>query len=76
MSMNQAPKLPSHVSAADDHKVNEPSSVRRAPARRRFLQLVAGGAFVGWIGTAASQLSFPEPVLAQSTLTPDAALAN
>jgi carbonic anhydrase len=40
------------------------------------LQLAAGGAFVGWIATAASQLSFPEPVFAQSTLTPDAALAE
>ena len=59
MSMNQALKLPPQVSAADDHKVHEPSGVRRAPARRRFLQLAAGGAFVGWIGTAASQLSFP-----------------
>ena len=39
-------------------------------------ELAVGGAFVGWIGTAASQLSFPEPVLAQSTLTPDAALAE
>ncbi|HEY6387760.1 MAG TPA: carbonic anhydrase [Candidatus Acidoferrum sp.] len=74
--MNQAPKLPPRVSAADDHKVNEPSGVGGAPARRRFLQLAAGGAFAGWIGTAASQLTFPEPVLAQTTLTPDAALAE
>jgi carbonic anhydrase len=40
------------------------------------LQLAAGGAFAGWIGTAASQFSFPKPVFAQSTLTPDAALAE
>ena len=31
---------------------------------------------MGWLGTAASQLSFPDPALAQSTLTPDAALAE
>ena len=78
MSTNRAPE-PSHqgfVFDPDDHKVHGQNSVRREPARRRFLQLAAGGAFVGWIGTAASQLSFPEPVLAQSTLTPDAALAE
>lgn len=68
MSINQ-------ICAADVHNVNE-QSVRRDPARRRFLQLAAGGAFLGWIGAAASKLSFPEPVLAQSTLTPDAALAE
>jgi len=76
--MNQMPKLPRQGFGfdTDDRKVHEPSGVRRAPARRRFLQLAARGAFVGWMGTAASQLSFPEPVLAQSTLTPDAALAE
>jgi hypothetical protein len=60
--MNQMPKLPRQGFGfdSDDRKVHE-------PARRRFLQLAAGGAFVGWIGTAASQLSFLEPVLAQST---------
>jgi carbonic anhydrase len=60
-----------------DHKARPvQSDIRREPARRRFVQLAAGGAIVGWIGTTASQLSFPEPVLAQSTLTPDAALAE
>jgi carbonic anhydrase len=76
--MNQMPKLPRQDNGfdPDDRKVHEPTGVGREPARRRFLQLAAGGAFVGWIGTAASQLSFPEPVFAQSTLTPDAALAE
>jgi carbonic anhydrase len=76
--MNQMPKLPRQDNGfdPDDRKVHEPTGVRREPARRRFLQLAAGGAFVGWIGTAASQLSFPKPVFAQSTLTPDAALAE
>jgi hypothetical protein len=53
--MNQMPKLPRQGFGfdSDDRKVHEPSCVRREPARRRFLQLAAGGAFVGWIGTAA-----------------------
>jgi carbonic anhydrase len=78
ISKNDMPKLPHQGFGfdPDDRKVPEPSDVRREPARRRFLQLAAGGAFVGWIGTAASELSFPEPVFAQSTLTPDAALAE
>jgi|HubBroStandDraft_3_1064219.scaffolds.fasta_scaffold35487_4 carbonic anhydrase len=78
MSTNRAPKLVNQDFASDprDHKIHEQSGLRREPARRRFLQLAAGGAFVGWIGAAASQLGFPEPVLAQSTLTPDAALAE
>ena len=76
--MNQMPKLPRQDFGfdPDDHKVHEPSGLRSEPARRRFLQLAAGGAFVGWMGTAASQLSFPQPAFAQSTLTPDAALAE
>lgn len=76
--MNQMPKLPRQDNGfdPDDRKVHEPTGVRREPARRRFLQLAAGGAFAGWIGTAASQLCFPKPVFAQSTLTPDAALAE
>jgi carbonic anhydrase len=76
MSMNQSPEPPFHVSVADDQKVNEQNGSRHEPARRRFLQLAAGGAFVGWIGTAASHLSFPEPVFGQSTLGPDAALGE
>jgi len=76
--MNQMPKLPRQDFGfdPDDHKVHEPSGLRSEPARRRFLQLAAGGAFVGWMGTAASQLSFPQPAFAQSALTPDAALAE
>ena len=76
--MNQMPKLPRQDFGfdPDDRKVHEPSGFRSEPARRRFLQLAAGGAFVGWMGTAASQLSFPQPAFAQSTLTPDAALAE
>jgi carbonic anhydrase len=76
--MNQMPKLTRQDFGfdPDDHKVHEPSGLRSEPARRRFLQLAAGGAFVGWMGTAASQLSFPQPAFAQSALTPDAALAE
>jgi carbonic anhydrase len=74
--MNQAPKLSHQDSFANDHKVNAQNGFCSETARRRFMQLAAGGAFVGLIGTAASQLSFPEPVLAQSTFTPDSALAE
>jgi carbonic anhydrase len=76
--MNPAPKHPHQgfVFDPDEQRVRQQNSPRCQPARRRFLQLAAGGAFVGWLGTAASQLSFPEPALAQSTLAPDAALAE
>ena len=60
----------------DHPSLHHSDGLRQAPARRRFLQLAAGGALVGWLGTAASQLSFPQPAFAQSTLTPDAALAE
>jgi carbonic anhydrase len=46
------------------------------PARRRFLQLAAGSALMGWIAKAGSELSFPELAFAQSTLSPDAALSE
>ena len=46
------------------------------PGRRRFLQMVAGAAALRWAPRAAKRLSSPEPVFAQSTLTPDAALAE
>jgi carbonic anhydrase len=76
--MNQMPKLPHQGSGFDSDygKVHEPNGVRCAPARRHFLQLAAGSAFAGWMVTAASQLSFPQPAFAQSTLAPDAALAE
>lgn len=38
--------------------------------------MAAGGAWVGWTANALTKLSFPEPVFAQSTLTPDAALGR
>jgi carbonic anhydrase len=49
---------------------------QNGPARRRFLQMAAGGAVVGGIARTISKLSLSEPVFAQSTLTPDAALAQ
>jgi carbonic anhydrase len=76
MSTNRAPE-PSHqgfVFDPDDHKVHGQSSVRCERARRRFLQLATGGALLSLIARAASELSFPEPVFAQSTLSPEAAL--
>src|SRR5580658_8911727 len=77
MFMNRAPEPPHQRFVFDaDEKVHGQSSVRCEPARRRLLQLAAGGALLGLIARAGSELSFPEPVLAQSTLTPDAALAE
>jgi carbonic anhydrase len=74
--MNQSPKLPRQgfVFEPVDHKVHEQSGLRREPERRRFLQLAAGGTLMTWV--AGSEFGFPEPVLAQSTLSPDAALAE
>jgi carbonic anhydrase len=74
--MNQSPKLPRQgfVFEPDDHKVREQSGLRREPERRRFLHLAAGGVLMTWV--AGSEFGFPEPVLAQSTLSPDAALAE
>lgn len=40
------------------------------------MRMAAGGAWVGWTAKALTKLSFPEPVFAQSTLTPDAALGR
>jgi carbonic anhydrase len=45
-----------------------------ASGRRRFLEVAAAGAMASLIARAASLLDSPEPVLAQSKLTPDAAL--
>jgi carbonic anhydrase len=72
MSMNRAPRLPQgFVSDLDDHKIQE-----QQPARRRFLQLAGAGALMSLMAKAGSELSFPEPVFAQSTLSPDAALTE
>jgi carbonic anhydrase len=78
MSKNRAPKLPHQEFVPDphEHKIHEQSSFRRDLARRGFLQLAAGGALMTLLARAGSELSLPEPVLAQSTLTPDAALAE
>ena len=45
------------------------------PSRRRFLRLGVTGAAVGLL-TSGLELAVPPPSLAQSTLTPDAALAE
>jgi carbonic anhydrase len=70
--MNQAPKPPQDfVSDPDSH-----NSQDQQPARRRFLQMAGAGALMSLMARAGSELSFPEPVFAQSTLSPDAALAE
>jgi carbonic anhydrase len=45
----------------------------RSP-RRRFLQTATGGIFAGLVTAAGVEFAAPHPVLAQSTLSPDAAL--
>jgi len=77
MSMNRAPKLPQgFVSDPDDHRIQEQSDSCHEAARRRFLRLAGAGALMSLMAKVGSELSFPESVFAQSTLTPDAALAD
>ena len=61
----------------------EPPRVLRAPhpgasnassSRRRFLQMTVGGAAAGLAMAAGMEFATPRPVLAQTTLDPDAAL--
>jgi len=52
-----------------------PSFSRQVSSRRRFLQLGVTGAVVGLL-TSGLELANPPPAQAQSTLTPDAALAE
>jgi carbonic anhydrase len=77
MSTNRAPKPPHKDFVFDphDHKVHEESRFCGKPARRRFLQLAAGG-LMTWIARTGSELSFPQPVFAQSALSPDLALGE
>jgi hypothetical protein len=77
MSTNRAPKPPHKDFVFDphDHKVHEESRLCGKPARRRFLQLAAGG-LMTWIARTGSELSFPQPVFAQSALSPDLALGE
>ena len=50
MSMNQAPKLLSHVSAADDHKVNEPSKAFVVAPREAAFLATCSGSEPSWAG--------------------------
>jgi len=43
-------------------------------SRRSFFQMTIGGAVAGLVGTVGMEFAAPRPVLAQSALTPDAAL--
>ncbi|MDE3136297.1 MAG: carbonic anhydrase [Acidobacteriota bacterium] len=52
-----------------------PDALSTAPSSRRsFLQTIAGGTVAGLASAAGLEILKPRPVLAQSTLTPDAAL--
>jgi len=78
--MKQAPGPPAapqrFVFEPDDCKGQRRPGFVRAPARRRFLQIATGGAWMGWVARTATKLSSPEPIFAQSTLTPDVALGR
>jgi carbonic anhydrase len=52
------------------------SAVQKGLARRRFFQIGAGSAMVGWIAGAFAELRDPASASAQSTLTPDAAIGQ
>jgi len=49
---------------------------QNGPPRRHFLQVAVGSATLGWMARAVTKLRFPQPVFAQSSLTPDAALVQ
>jgi len=51
-----------------------PSVPNKDSSRRRFLQMTAGGAAAGLATAAGIEFAMPRPVLAQTTLSPDAAL--
>jgi carbonic anhydrase len=76
--MSRQPEAQSpHQNLVSDQDVREPHKPTGGEtARRRFLQLVAGGASIGLMAAVGKELSFPEPVFAQSMLSPDAALAE
>jgi carbonic anhydrase len=44
------------------------------PSRRRFLQMTVAGTVTGLVTAAGAELATPRPLMAQSTLSPDAAL--
>jgi len=46
----------------------------RGSSRRRFLQMTMGGTLTGLVTAAGVEFAMPRPVLAQSNLSPDAAL--
>ena len=65
-----------------DIREDEPSSVcgvdeaafKSEPSRRRFLQMTVAGTVTGLVTAAGAELATPRPLMAQSTLSPDAAL--
>jgi carbonic anhydrase len=64
-----SPRPPSSIpSCVEDHIPDEISS------RRRFLRTALGGTLVGTVVGAGMEFTTPRPALAQSQLTPDAAL--
>jgi len=64
-----APRIESSTAAS-----LRPGAPNENSSRRRFLQMTVGGTVAGLATAAGVELAKPRPVLAQSTLSPDAAL--
>jgi carbonic anhydrase len=62
------------VQPADSARGAAPALAAKDSSRRRFLQLTVGGTLAGAATAAGMEVVGPRPVLAQSNLTPDAAL--
>jgi carbonic anhydrase len=62
------------ASDPDLHEGAGDTSAHREPPRRRFLQSAVAGTVLGLIANTGMHLGVPELALAQSTLSPDAAL--
>ena len=56
------------------HDIVEPRISDKDSSRRRFLQMTMGGTLAGLITAAGMKFATPRPALAQSKLSPDAAL--
>lgn len=63
---------PRSFSSADVH--GEACISGKGSSRRDFIRTATGGALAGLVAAAGVELAVPSPVLAQSTLSPDAAL--
>jgi carbonic anhydrase len=71
--MREIQQTPTRQSRPSEGNANPGISEMTSP-RRRFLQTATGGILAGLAAAAGIEFAAPHPVLAQSTLSPDAAL--